>query len=163
MAPIVSKTEISRPPDEVFAYVSDPALFAEWQVDAVGGGMKGYGPPHVGSRYATTRLMGGAVRITTTSEITEINPPRSWAACGTGGPVRGTVRYTVEPLDDNARSRVTIELDFEGRGIGRLIVPLVVRPQARKEIIVNCRNLKERLEADDRRVSRFHGGGSPAA
>jgi len=73
------------------------------------------------------------------------------------------VRYTVEPLEDDARSRVTIQLDFEGRGIGRLVVPLVVRRQARKEMPINCRNLKERLEAGNRHVPRVRGDGSPAA
>ena len=162
MAPIVSETEIARPPEEVFAYVTNPSRFAEWQVDATSASMKGDGLPRVGSRYATTRLIGGAVR-TTTSEITEINPPRSWAARGTGGPVRETVRYTVEPLEDDERSRVTIQLDFEGRGIGRLVVPLVVRRQARKEMPINCQNLKERLEAGNRHVPRVRGDGSPAA
>jgi len=162
VAPIVSETEIARPPEEVFAYVTNPSRFAEWQVDATSASMKGDGLPRVGSRYATTRLIGGAVR-TTTSEITEINPPRSWAARGTGGPVRETVRYTVEPLEDDERSRVTIQLDFEGRGIGRLVVPLVVRRQARKEMPINCQNLKERLEAGNRHVPRVRGDGSPAA
>jgi uncharacterized protein YndB with AHSA1/START domain len=32
----VSSVEIHRPPDEVFAYVTDPARFAEWQLDAAG-------------------------------------------------------------------------------------------------------------------------------
>jgi hypothetical protein len=42
---------------------------------------------------------------------------------------------------------VTIELDFEGHGIGKLLVPLVVRRQARAEMPTNMRSLKERLEA----------------
>ena len=147
MASLVSKIEVARPPGEVFAYVTDPSRFAEWQVDAVSGRMKGDGPPSVGSRYTTTRRIGGVVR--TTSEITEIRPPRSWAAHGAGGPIRETIKHTVEPLNENAWSRVTIELDFEGHGIGKLIVPLVIRRQARKEMAINCRNLKERLESDD--------------
>ena len=149
MPPIMYKTEISRPPDEVFSYVTDPSQFAEWQADAVSGRMKTGGSPHVGSKYATTRRIAGAVRTTTTSEITELSPPASWAACGTSGPVRETIKYTVEPIEENARSRVTIELDFEGHGIGKLLVPLVIRPQARKEMPVNGRNLKDRLESDD--------------
>jgi hypothetical protein len=52
----------------------------------------------------------------------------------------------VEPLDGGAQSRVTIELDFEGRGIGKLLVPLVVRRQARSEMPANCARLKRRLE-----------------
>jgi hypothetical protein len=64
------------------------------------------------------------------------------------GPVRGDVKGTIEPIDDGARSRVTIELDLRGHGIGKLLVPLVVRPQARKEMPRNVRNLKERLESE---------------
>jgi hypothetical protein len=41
---------------------------------------------------------------------------------------------------------VTIELDFEGRGLGKLLVPLVVRRQAQQEMPRNMRSLKERLE-----------------
>jgi hypothetical protein len=41
---------------------------------------------------------------------------------------------------------VTIQLDFEGHGIGRLLVPLAVRPQARKEMRTNLRTLKQRLQ-----------------
>jgi hypothetical protein len=111
--------------------------------------VKGDSPPGVSTRYTTTRRIAGVIRTGTTSEIKEINPPTSWAARGAGGPVRETVRYTVEPLEGYARSRVGIELDFEGRGIGRLLVPLVVRRQARKEMPINCRKLKERLEGGD--------------
>ena len=149
MTPLVSSFEVSRPADEVFAYVTDPKRFSEWQVDAEGGRVEGDSPPGVGTRYTTTRRIAGVIRTETTSEIKGINPPRSWAARGAGGPVRETVRYTVEPLEGNARSRIWIELDFEGRGIGRLLVPLVVRRQARKEMPINCRKLKERLEGGD--------------
>ena len=83
-----------------------------------------------------------------TSEITEINPPRSWAVRGIDGPVGGMVRGTVEPLDDGGRSRVMIELDFEGHGIGKLLVPLVVRRQTRQQMPTNMRNLKQRLEGE---------------
>jgi len=57
------------------------------------------------------------------------------------------VKGTVVPLDDGARSRVTIKLEIVGYGIGMLLVPLVVRSQARKEMPTNLRNLKERLES----------------
>ena len=154
MTPLVSSFEVSRPADEVFAYVTDSTRFSEWQVDAEGGRVEGDGQPGVGMRYTTTRRIAGIVPTRTTSEITEINQPRSWAARGAGGPVRETVRYTIEPLEGNGRSRVTIELDFEGRGIGKLLVPLVVRRQARKEMPVNCQTLKERLESRDRRATR---------
>jgi hypothetical protein len=42
------------------------------------------------------------------------------------------VNVTVDPLEQGARSRVTIAVDFEGHGIGKLLVPLVVRREAQK-------------------------------
>jgi hypothetical protein len=56
------------------------------------------------------------------------------------------VNGTVEPLVDGGRSLVRIELDFEGHGLGKLLVPLVVRRQAQREMPGNVRSLKERLE-----------------
>jgi hypothetical protein len=62
--------------------------------------------------------------------------------------VRAVGKGTVEPLENGARSRVTVELDFEGHGIGKLLVPLFVRRQAQKELPRNQQNLKERLESN---------------
>jgi hypothetical protein len=81
-----------------------------------------------------------------TSELAELNPPRSWAVRGVDGPVRGNVNGTIEPLESGERSRVTISLDFEGHGIGKVLVPLVVRRTAQAEVPRNLQKLKERLE-----------------
>jgi uncharacterized protein YndB with AHSA1/START domain len=146
VAPIVTSTEIARSHEEVFSYVTDPSRLAEWQESVVSARVEEGGPSGVGSRVAQTRRIGRGER-TMTSEITEISSPTSWAVRGVDGPVRGMVKGAVEPLDGGARSRVTIELDFEGHGIGKLLVPLVVRPQARKEMPINMQNLKDRLES----------------
>ncbi len=144
MAPIVASIEIARRPEDVFAYVMDPARLPEWQESLLSTRTEGSGPPTVGSRLIQTRRVGRSERMMT-SELTELDPPRSWAARGIDGPVRARVKGTVEPLDGE-RSRVTLELDFEGHGIGKLLVPLVVRRQARAETPTNMRSLKERLE-----------------
>jgi len=89
MPPIVSHIEIARPPTDVFSYVPDPSRFAEWQNDVVSGRMEGGGPPGVGSRIITTRRIG-PTELTQTQEITEINPPRSWAVHGINGPIGPT-------------------------------------------------------------------------
>ena len=102
MPPIVLTIEIAHPPDEVFSYVTDPSRFSEWQEDASRGRLEGGGPPGVGSRFTTTRRIGSAER-TTTSEITEITLPRSWAAHGVDGPVRPIMHVTVAPLGESAR------------------------------------------------------------
>jgi len=82
-----------------------------------------------------------------TNEVTELSPPTSWSLHGTDGPIRGKVKGTVEPLGDGERSRVTLALDFEGHGIGKILLPLVVRRQAQAEMPRNMQKLKERLES----------------
>lgn len=144
MAPIASVVDIARPPEEVFAYVTDPSRFGEWQPGVVGGHIGGDGPPSVGSKCVMTRKIGGSER-TSTSEITEILPPKTWAIHGIDGPIRADVKVSVEPQHDGSQSRVTIQLDFHGYGIGKMIVPMVIR-QARKEVPQSCQNLRKRLE-----------------
>jgi Polyketide cyclase / dehydrase and lipid transport len=112
----------------------------------VGGSMEAGATPAVGSKCVTTRRIGKAEREST-SEVTKLEPPSSWAVHGINGPIRAIVNVTVEPLDGSAQSRVTIQVDFEGHGIGVLLVPLVVRRQARSEMPANCRRLKQRIEA----------------
>jgi uncharacterized protein YndB with AHSA1/START domain len=141
----IESVEIAGRAEEVFSYVTDPSRFPEWQQGVVSGRMEGGGTHGVGARCITTRRIGGAERAAT-SEVTEMSPPRSWAVRGLDGPIRAIVNVTVEPLNEPARSRVTIEVDFEGHGIGKLLVPLVVRRQAAKEMPTNLQTLKERLE-----------------
>jgi uncharacterized protein YndB with AHSA1/START domain len=145
MPPIVSNIDIARPPDEVYSYVTDPSRFPEWQHDIVRVRIQGGHPPGVGSRFTTTRRIG-RVEQTTTQEITKLNPPRSWAARGVDGPFRPSADITVEPLDGGIRSRVTIALDFEGQGIGKLLPLDVIRRMAAKGAPRSYRNLKEQLE-----------------
>jgi uncharacterized protein YndB with AHSA1/START domain len=145
MAPITTTTEVARPAGEVFAYVTDPSTMPEWQKGCVRGHMDGP-TTRVGSRCTTVRRIGGQEREVT-SEITEYDPPHRWADRGLDGPVRGRVAVTVEPLPDTSQSRLTIELDFIGHGIGKLLVPLIVRRQAASEMPENMRRLKQALEA----------------
>ena len=142
---ISTSIEVNRPSAEVFAYVTDPSRFSEWQAGVLGGHMASDGPPAVGDRCVTTRRIGFAKRAVT-SEVTQVDPPRSWCLRGIDGPIRAAVNVAVEPLDSDRRSRVTIEIDFTGHGLGRLIVPLAVQPQARKEMPANVKRLKHRLE-----------------
>ncbi|HEX4009430.1 MAG TPA: SRPBCC family protein [Solirubrobacteraceae bacterium] len=145
MAPIIATAEIERPEEEVFAYVTDPSTFPEWQQGVVSGHMDGP-TTRVGSRCTTVRRIGGREREVTT-QITEYAPPQRWADRGIDGPIRAIVAVKVEPLAGGSRSRLTIEVDFTGHGIGRLLVALIVRRQAAGEMPDNMRRLKQRLEA----------------
>lgn len=103
------------------------------------------GPVNAGSKLTLTRRMGKREQ-TMTSELTDYSPPRSYAFRVVDGPVRAIGAGRFDPLDDGAQTRFTFELDFEGHGIGKLLVPLVVRRQAEKELPQSHANLKRRLE-----------------
>jgi uncharacterized membrane protein len=145
MAVITETVEINRRPDEVFAYLDELTRHGEWQQSIVRVQVTGDGPTRVGSRATETRKVGGREQ-TMTYEITEHNPPRSFAFRGIDGPIRPVGRGTVEAAGDGSRSRVTIELDFEGHGFGKVLRPMVVR-QARKQVPQDHQRLKQRLES----------------
>jgi uncharacterized protein YndB with AHSA1/START domain len=145
MAPIVESIEIARRPADVFSYVTDPSRLTEWQESVVSVHPETDATPAVGWRGVVTRRVGRR-EVRMTAELTELNPPTSWAVGGIDGPVRGNVNGSIEPIAEGERSRVTIALDFDWHGIGRLLIPLVVRRQARREVPRNLRTLKERLE-----------------
>ena len=146
MAAFVHSVEIDRRPDEVFAYVTDPSRFTEWQSTVVSARAEGSGPLQQGSRVVMTRRMGKREQ-TMTSEYTEYDFPRSYAFRVLDGPVRAFGKGSFEPLGDGQRTRFTLELDFEGHGIGKLLVPLVVRRQAQKELTQSHEDLKRTLES----------------
>jgi uncharacterized protein YndB with AHSA1/START domain len=144
MPAIIASTEVNRPVEDVFAYATDPTRFAEWQKGVVDGHLEGSDTPTVGGRCLTTRRIGFANRLAV-SEITHVDPPRRWGVRGVDGPIRATVDVTAEPLGE-ARSRLTIAVDFEGHGIGKVLVPLIVSRGARKEMPANLAALRQRLE-----------------
>jgi hypothetical protein len=144
MAPITVSIEVDRPAEEVFAYATDPSRFSEWQKGVVGGHMASSGPPQVGDRCVSTRRIGWADRPST-SNVTRIDPPHHWSVRGVDGPIRAMVDVTVESRAD-ATAYLTISLEFEGHGIGRLLVPLLVRREAEREMPANVATLKRRLE-----------------
>jgi hypothetical protein len=144
MTAIVTSVDVDRTAEDVFAYATDPTRFHEWQQGVVSGRLERPDAPGVGTRCFTTRRIGGADRAST-SEITRMSPPRTWGVRGVDGPIRATVDLVVEPLSDD-RSRLTISVDFTGHGVGKVLVPLVVRREAAKEMPTNLATLKERLE-----------------
>ena len=77
MAPIVVSTEISRSPDDVFAYVTDPTRLPEWQESVVRAESSDR-PVRVGTRARVTRRVGSR-EMTQTAEIAELTSPTHWA------------------------------------------------------------------------------------
>jgi uncharacterized protein YndB with AHSA1/START domain len=144
MSPITVSIDVDRSAEEVFAYVTDPSRFSEWQKGVVSGHMESSGTTQIGDRCVSTRRIGFAERPST-STVTRFDPPHHWAVSGIDGPIRAMVAVTVEARSDSS-THLTVALEFEGHGIGRLLVPLLVTREARREMPVNVTTLKERLE-----------------
>ena len=144
-AAIKESIEISRSPEDVFAYLDDPSRHGEWRSQIVKAEVQTDGPTRVGTKVKQTMRMGRREQDMS-YEITEHDPPRSFAFRGLDGPVRPIGHGKVEPVGDGASSRVTIELEFEGHGFGKLLLPIVVS-QARKQVPKDQQQLKERLES----------------
>ena len=144
MSPTTVTVDVDRPADEVFAYAIDPTHFHEWQNGVVAGRMDRPGMPEVGDHCVTTRRIGGAERPAT-SEVVRIDPPHAWSVRGIDGPIRASVDLDVEALTET-RSRLTIRVGFQGHGVGKVLVPLLVERQAATEMPTNVRALKSRLE-----------------
>ncbi|MEV4619278.1 SRPBCC family protein [Asanoa sp. NPDC049573] len=136
---MITRIEISRPPEAVFAYVADPARFPRWQPDIVSV------ETHPDGRFTTVRRIGGVNRAMT-QEVALLDPPRRWSVRGVDGPVRPNVDLLVEPLDGGARSRLTFTFDYDGSAMGRALLPMVRRMTAVRAPRSVAR-LKELLEA----------------
>jgi uncharacterized protein YndB with AHSA1/START domain len=145
MPDVVSMIEIDRPPAAVFAYLTDPTRFAEWQPDVRDVRMETAAPAATGTRFTTTRRIGRTDR-TMTQMVTAHDPPRTWAVTGVDGPVRPRASIIVRPLAGGTRSEVTFTLGFEGHGIGVPLVP-AIRRMAARAAPVSYRNAKRLLES----------------
>jgi uncharacterized membrane protein len=143
MAPIVDSIEINRTPEDVFAYYEDLAKHGEWQQQIVSVRLDTDGPTRVGSRATDKRRLPGGTREVS-YEITEHDAAHKSSFRGVNGPIRPRGTVTVEPLG-GARSRLTLDFELEGKGLGVLLAPLA-RANARKEIPKSHQRLKELLE-----------------
>jgi uncharacterized membrane protein len=141
---IKHSVEINRPAAEVFAYLDQLDRHREWQSSIVSTRVETDGPTRVGTRVAERRSVPGGARDVP-YEITEHEPPRRSSFRGTAGPVRPVGTVTVEPLGEES-SRMTLEFDLEGHGIGKLFAVLA-RRQAAKEIPESQEKFKQLVES----------------
>jgi uncharacterized membrane protein len=136
--------EIGRPPDDVFAYLDDLERHGEWQEAIEDAHVETEGPTRVGTIVRERRRVPGRVQEFR-YRVTEHDPPGRFAFAGIDGPVRVIGSVNLAAVGDD-RTRLSLELDFEGHGFGRLLVPLA-RRDARKTVPRDQQRLKERLES----------------
>jgi uncharacterized protein YndB with AHSA1/START domain len=141
---IKHSVEINRPVEEVFAYLDQVDRHNEWQGSLVSATIETDGPTRVGTRVVERRNIPGG-RRNIPYEVTEHDPPRKASFRGTAGPVRPVGTYTVDPTGESS-SRMTLELDLEGHGVGKLVA-ILARRQAAKQVPVDQEKFKELLES----------------
>ena len=141
---IKDSIDINRPAGSVFAYLDQLDRHGEWQGSIVSATVETDGPTRVGTRVVERRNVPGGARDVP-YEITEYEPPRRVSFRGTGGPVRPVGTVTIDPLTELS-SRVTVELELEGHGLGKLFA-FFARRQAAREVPQDQRRLKQVLES----------------
>ena len=141
---ITHSIEIDRPAEEVFAYLDQLDRHSDWQGSLVSSKVETDGPTRVGTRVVERRNVPGGPRDIP-YEITEHEPPRRTSFRGTAGPVRPIGTFTVDQLSES-RSRLNLELDLEGHGIGKLFA-VFARRQAAKQVPEDHEKLKQVLES----------------
>jgi hypothetical protein len=77
-------------------------------------------------------------------EITDHDPPLKTSFRGTAGPLRPVGTYTVDPTGESS-SRMNLELDLEGHGIGKLFA--ILARQAAMQVPADHQKFKALLES----------------
>jgi carbon monoxide dehydrogenase subunit G len=133
--------EIERPPEEVFAFVTDPAAYPRWQPSLVEVRPHSRGPLRVGSEATEVRRFLGR-EMETTWTCVEHEPGRRSAIESDEGPVPFKGTFLLEPSGAGTRFTWTVET----RGAAaRLGGPLVGRA-TKRELEANAGRLKKLLE-----------------
>lgn len=135
---------IDRPPDEVFAFVSDVTNNPLWRKNVVRAEWFDDGPMRLGRRGSHTQHLLGR-DWTVIGEVIEWDPPRQVTFQAVQGPVKARSWVRVEP--DGEGSMVTGGADggFSGP-IGRLLTRLA-QPRMVKQAHIDLQALRARLES----------------
>lgn len=130
--------EIERPPEDVYAFLSDPAKLPEWQ-----GGVEEVAV--LGERrFREVRTFMGR-RAASEVEVTAAEPPREFAIRVVSGPVRVAARHALARVGPG-RTRLRVEVEADPGSIPRLAAGVAARA-ARRQSEKDFRRLKEILEA----------------
>ena len=134
---------ISRPQQEVFDFMSNPANDAQWQGSTEAAEWTSEGPPGVGStKRSVIRFLGR--KIEGTAEITTWDPPNQYAYKLFGGLVPFDVTVKLESKENGTQLTVTFQGEF--RGFFKMAEGLVAK-RTEKELDTNHNALKLLLES----------------
>jgi hypothetical protein len=134
--------EIGCPPDDVYAFLADPANLTRWQEDVHEVRGATGRPLQAGASFTEVRSFMGK-RIESTLEVSAADPGREFSLRSLSGPVRFSLRHLLEPASAGTRLRLEGEAD-PGRMFG-LAGPLL-RKAAERRTRSDLGRLKRVLE-----------------
>jgi carbon monoxide dehydrogenase subunit G len=132
--------EIERPPEDVYAFLSNPENLPRWQHEVLEVRRKN------DTEFTEVRTFIGR-RVESTIEVTAAEPGREFAIRAGAGPVHFAVRHLLEPAGEG-RTRLRVEGESEGAGgvfkLGGRLLHRAVERRAREDF----QRLKELLESE---------------
>lgn len=140
---------MDRSAEKVFACATDPTHFRDWHRNVIDGHDFTSLPPEVGASCLTARRIGLANRPVTPNSPTSTRPGPAESAASTDPFERRSTRRGPCRQPSPAACQ---NVDFTGRGIGKLLIPLAVEREARKEMPPTCPRSKNASSAKDKRV-----------
>jgi carbon monoxide dehydrogenase subunit G len=122
MAHYNASVDTSRPPDEMFAYLSDFSSTREWDPGVIEAERLGDAPVQQGTEF---RLLTSFLhrKIPLTYRIVEYDPPNAVTFRGESSTVVSLDRITFEPSERG--TRITYDADLALKGPFRLADPLL--------------------------------------
>jgi uncharacterized protein YndB with AHSA1/START domain len=139
------QTEITRPPSEVFAFVTDPAKLATWQTNTISAAAAEEDRPFgVGTRIREVHRAPGGRQLVSLVEVSEPESERVFALRMLEGPLPIHARITLEPTERG--TCVRFEAHGHLSGLMRVAQPLI-RFTLRREFAGYCATLKRVLES----------------
>jgi len=137
------ETQIDRPPEQVFAYATDPAKLGTWQTNTVSAVREDEGPMRAGSRLREVHSAPGGKQLDSLVEVAVYEPPNAFSLrVIRGTPIHADLTFTPEGPGTALSFRAFGSLG----GLMRLAEPLL-RRSLRKQFEAACGRLKNELEA----------------
>lgn len=153
-----NRVEVNRPPAEVFKFIADLCNEPRYVPNVLETEKVSDGPTGVGTKYReVTRIMLGRKAVAT-YEITQYDPPTTFAFRGTSGRSRFRGKWVLEATDDGTLAKFTAEaqLAWPTKYLERF-----VRGSVAATFAVMGRNLKLVLTAPPE--SKRRGGSGKSA
>jgi hypothetical protein len=142
MIKVETNVVINRPPEEIFAYISNFENNPEWQSGMQEATFTSEGSLGVGSTYAQVAKFLGR-RIESTFEVIGYEPKRMVKATSTSGSFPITFARLVEPVEGGTQVAAIIEGDASG--FFKLAEPLLAW-MVKRSVDADYANLKHILE-----------------